>query len=102
MYIECPDLSKNKFISIYTNFGGETFRFIFRWNEYCDCCFLSIFDSEGNSIYTGDALVDRALIITDRRKIPPMKFLHKENLMVEPTAETIKDYVLYYENSSDK
>ncbi len=100
MYIECPDLSNNKFISIYTNFGDETYRMTFKWNEYCNCCFMSIFDSNGEEVNTGNALVAGAVILTDRRKIPTLYFLHKDNLSGEPTPETIKDYILYYENTA--
>lgn len=102
MYIECPDLSENKFVSIYVNFGEETFRITFKWNEYCNCCFMSIYDGEGNEVNTGNALVAGAIILTDQRILPTLYFLHKENLHLEPTAETIKDYILYYENSSGK
>lgn len=102
MYIECPDLSENKFVSIYVNFGEETFRITFKWNEYCNCCFMSIYDGEGNEVNTGNALVAGTIILTDQRILPTLYFLHKENLHLELTAETIKDYILYYENSSGK
>ena len=100
MYIECPDLTENKFVSIYVNFGDETYRMTFKWNEYCECCFMSIFDGEGNEVNTGNALVAGTIILTDRRKIPTLYFFHKDNLSKEPVAETMKDYILYYEDTS--
>ena len=96
MYLACPDLTDNKFVSYYTNFGNESFRFSFKWNEYCDCCFLSIYDNNGNDIITGIALTTKRKIITDNRILPSFTFMHKDGLTLEPTAETIKDYIIAY------
>lgn len=102
MFIQCPDLSKNKFVSMYVNFGTETIRMTFKWNSFCECCFMSMFDSNGNAVNTGNALVNRTVILTDRRKIPTMLFVHKDGLMVEPNVQTIKDFILYYEDTSEQ
>ena len=61
---------------------------------------MSIFDGEGNEVNTGNALVAGTIILTDRRKIPTLYFFHKDNLSKEPVAETMKDYILYYENTT--
>lgn len=102
MYIECPDLTENKFVSIYTNFKNETYRLTFKWNNFCGCCFLSIYDGQGNAVNTGNALVAGTIVSSDKRIMPDLYFFHKDNLRKEPTAETIKDYILYYEDTSAK
>ena len=94
MYLKCPDLTDNKFVSYYTNFNNESYRFTFKWNEYCNCCFLSIYDNDGNEISTGIALTTNRKIIN--KVLPTFTFLNKDGLNLEPTAETIKDYVLAY------
>lgn len=99
-YIECPDLTENKFVSFFTSIGKETFRLTFKWNEYCDCCFMSIYDSKGNSVKTGIGLTTKEIIYNDKRVLPDIYFRHKDNLSVEPTAETLKDYILLYEDTA--
>jgi hypothetical protein len=100
-YLECPDLTENKFVSFYTAFNSETYRLTFKWNEYCDCCFLSIYDSNGDRVDTGNALVANGKLVTDKRKIPTLYFRHKDGLTLEPTAETIGDYILIYEDTGE-
>lgn len=101
IYIECPDLSENKFVSFYTTIRNKTFKMSFKWNEYCDCCFMSIFDSDGNEIRTGIALCTDSVIHTDKRVLPEMAFVHKDGLTLSPTANSIKDYVILYEDTTE-
>lgn len=101
MYIACPDLSENKFISIFVTLKNAPYRLTFKWNEYCDCCFMSIFDSEGNPLNAGNALTTKCIIESDKRLLPDLYFRHKDNFSIEPTAETLKDFVLLYEDTTN-
>lgn len=94
MILECPDLTENKFVSYYASLGDSVFRFSFRWNDYCGCCFLDIYDGDGNAVRTGNALCANRLIKGDTRVLPDLCFIHKEGLALEPTQETLKDYAL--------
>lgn len=94
-YLECPDLSENKFVSFYSNLNNNVFRLSFKWNDYCECCFLDIYDNNGNEIKTGNALCTNRLIKGDTRILPIFYFAHKDGLNLEPTPETMKDYRLY-------
>ena len=96
MILECPDLSEDKFVSYYATVGDSIYRFSFRWNDYCDCCFLDIYDGDGNAVRTGNALCTNRVIKGDTRVLPDFCFIHKEGSGLEPTIDTIKDYVLAY------
>lgn len=96
MYLKCPDLSENKIVSYFTNINNNPYKFLFKWNEYCDCCFLSIYNNIGESILTGIALTVNRDIITDNRLLPSLKFVNQYGLNLEPTPETLKDYVFVY------
>lgn len=99
--IDCPDLKTNKFVSFYTQINGSVFKFLFKWNEFCECCFLSIYDSDGNEINTGNALVNSSVIDNDNRVLPNLFFFHKDGLTVEPTLETFNNYGLAYEDTAE-
>jgi hypothetical protein len=101
-YIDCPNLKENKFISFYTNINNKSFKFSFRWNEFCKCCFLSVFDSLGNQITTGNALTNKTRILTDKRILPHLVFIHKNMKNVEPTPSTLSDYRIIYEDTAAK
>lgn len=96
MYIQCPDMSENKNISIYTNFNDTSYKFQFKWNNYCDYCFLDIYDENGDAISTGNGLVGNTVILTDTRKIPILYFLNINGEEKIPTLETMKDFCIYY------
>lgn len=100
-YIECPDLTEKKFVSIFVNINKKNFRFAFRWNSYCDCCFLNIYDENGQPVNTGNALVAKRRIRGDKRILPFFYFTHKNNLLYNPRPETLKDYILLYEDTAE-
>lgn len=100
-YINCPDLADNKFVSLFTSINGITFRLTFKWNEYCNCCFMSIYDSDGGPVNTGIGLTTKSIIHNDKRVLPDIYFRHKEDLNLEPTAKTLKDYILLYEDTAE-
>lgn len=99
-YLECPDLGENKSVDFYATINGKMFRFAFNWNEYCGCCFLDIYDSKGVSVSTGNALCCNTVIRTDKRILPHLYIRHKDGLNLEPEISTIKDYRIYYEDTS--
>lgn len=100
MYIECPDLSEKRFVAFQTAISNNIFTFLFRWNEYCDCCFLTIQDYKGENIVSSVALTTNSCIFSDHRVLPQLKLSHKYGLTYEPTNETMKDYVLSYEDTA--
>lgn len=102
IYFNCPDLSENSFVSQYVSIGNKTFRFTFKWNEYCDCCFVSIYDADGNPINTGTAFTVNSYIHTDHRVLPTLFMAHSDSLAIRPTRETIKDYVIVYNDSTEQ
>lgn len=100
-YIECPDMTSNRFVSFYSNINGNTYRLSFRWNNYCNCCILNVYDSDGEMVNGGNFLVNRTVIGNDLRALPEIEIRHKEDLNLEPTPETMKDYVLIYEDTTE-
>lgn len=100
-YIDCPDLTENSFVSFFTNIKNKVFKLTFRWNEYCDCCFLNIVDGDNNNVSTGIPLCNKITIKRDLRVLPEITFKNKNDLNYEPTRETIKDYRLLYEDSEE-
>lgn len=101
MYIECPDLSENKKIAFQTAIKGSVFTFLFSWNDFCDCCFLDIFDNNGSRLYCGNALVLNSKIFTKKKELPDLYFFHKDMKPYEATPETMKDYIIYYEDTAE-
>lgn len=99
--LECPDLTVNKYVSFFTRIKDSVFRFTFKWNEYSDCCFMSIFDADGNEINTGNALCNGCIIHNDHRILPDIRFFHKDGLTLEPTSETLNNYGLAYEDTTE-
>lgn len=95
-YLQCPDLSENKIVSFYANINNENFKFLFKWSDYCNSCFLSIFDNNGEPVNTGNALCNKTIIKNDNRVLPNFLFTHKNGSGLEPTAETVKDYIIAY------
>lgn len=99
--IQCPDLSNDKFVSFYTNIRKTLFKITFKWNEYSECCYMSIYDADGNELTTGNALVNKCRIHNDNRVLPNFLFFHKDNLSIEPTLETFSNYGLAYEDTTN-
>lgn len=102
MYIECPDLTNDKKVSINTAINGSVFTFVFKWNEFCDCCFLDIYDNNNDRLYCGNALTTNSSIFTKKKVLPNLVFLHKDGSSFEPTPETMKDFILHYEDSTEQ
>lgn len=98
--IQCPDLRVSKFVSFYTKINNSVFKFTFKWNKYSDCCFMSIYDSDGKEVNTGNALCNGSRIHNDNRVLPDFVVFHKDGLTLEPTAQTISDYGLAYEDTA--
>ena len=94
MIINCPDTTENSFVSFFTNIKDNSFRFTFKWVD--DICYLSIFDNLGEPVNTGNALMVNSMIINDNRVLPNLVFVHSDGLMIPPTQETLKDYVIAY------
>jgi cell division protein FtsI/penicillin-binding protein 2 len=61
----------------------------------------TIYDSNGELVNGGNALTTKSIIHTDRRKVPTLYFRHEEDLSVEPTPETLKEYILAYEDTTE-
>ena len=101
-YIYFDGLSEeNKYIRYFIELNEETYVFIVRWNTYCNCAFLSIFDYNNNSIITSRALVNGLII---RNKNLPYNFIFTQvnDETYEPTLENIsKEFALVYETEED-
>lgn len=100
-YIEMPDLSEDRLVDFYTTINGKSYHFIVKWNEYCNCAILDIYDNKGNEVKTGTALNCNTVIGGDKREMPFLVFKHKDNSTIEPTPETFKDYWIFYENTTE-
>lgn len=85
----------------FINIGENTYIFTVRWNEYCDCAFLSINDYENNPIISGVALVNGLKI---RNNNLPYMFLFTQinGETYEPTIDNIaNEFVLVYEDGEE-
>lgn len=91
----------NQYVRYFIELKDETYVFIVRWNTYCNCAFLSIFDYNNNSIIEGIALVNNLKIRSD--KLPyVLEFMHLAGETYEPTIETIeKEFALVYDDESE-
>ena len=90
--------SETHYNRYFVTMGEETYIFVVRWSEYCDCAFLSIYDYNNNPIISGRALVNN-LIIRNNKLPYIFFFLQKNNETYEPTIDYIaSEFVLAYED----
>lgn len=94
MYFYLPDLSENGFIETSAKIKGNQFYFIFRWNEYCQCAFLKILDSERKTIVDDIACRSGLEINIDHRILPVLELKGSE---FPPLRETFKDYYIEWQ-----
>ena len=95
MIIQMPNLSEESFITNQVKIGDKTYSFTFRWNIYCDVCFLVV-KLNNEIILDETALVNYRSIDINHELLPKMLFRHKNNLFLEPIKETFNQYVIEY------
>lgn len=88
--------AENPSVNYFLELKENTYIFNVKWNNYCDCAFLSIYDYYNNPIITGKALVNNLKIRNN--KLPYVfYFTHINEETYEPTIDNIsKDFVLAY------
>ena len=94
MYFYLPDLTEHGFVETNCRIKGQQFYFVFRWNDYCDCAFIRILDSNRECILDDLACVVGLEIHIDERILPVLK-LKGENY--PPLKETFKDYYIEWQ-----
>jgi len=87
-----------KYIKFFVEIKENTYIFIVRWSNYCDCAFLSITDYEDNSIISGVALVNGLKIRT--KKLPYiLYFLQKNGETYEATLNNFaEEFLIIYDD----
>lgn len=101
-YISFEGLNfKNKYIRYFVTLKEETYIFIVRWSDYCECAFLTIKDYNDNDVISGRALTNNLKIRTN--KLPyVLYFVQKNNESYDPTIDTIeKEFILVYDDSEE-
>lgn len=91
MLFYLPDLSENGFVESPMQIKGKQFYFIFRWNNYCDCAFLKILDSERKTIVDDIACRNGLEINIDHRILPVLELKGGKFPLLR---ETFKDYYI--------
>ena len=97
-YIDLKDLNaKNPNVGLFVTLGDTDFIVKILWNDYAECAFLSIEDSNNEQIISGLALVNGLRIRNN--KLPYI--LHFEQIngeTYEPNIDIIGDeFMFYYE-----
>lgn len=89
-----PQHKNNRYFVV---FEENTYVFVVKWNDYCDCAFLSIYDYNNEPIISSRALTNNCII--RHNKLPHVfYFLQKNGETYEPTIKNIADeFVLAYE-----
>lgn len=93
--ISMPEMASKPFIEFEVDIKSKKFKFIVRWCNYCNTCFLIIM-LDDVVIVDDFALVVNSIILTDKRLLPNLTFKHKDNLTIEPIIDTFNDYVIEY------
>ena len=79
---------KHLYNQYFIDMNGETYSFVIRWSDYCQCAFLNILDSEDNAIVSGKALTNHLKIRNN--KIPHiLYFVNIYGNSYEPTIDNI-------------
>lgn len=96
--IKIGNMELSPFIKFTVTLDDRLFNFTVKWNEYAQCAFLWLYDSDMNPIVLGRALVNGLLIRTDRRLLPQdLRFVHLNGETYEPDLDTIgEDYGFIY------
>ena len=78
--------------------GENTFILNVKWNKYCDCATLSMYDYNNNPIIKGRALVNKLYIRNN--KLPYIFFFsQKDGKTYEPTLNNIaEEFLLFYDD----
>ena len=93
---------ENRYIRYFVEIKDETYIFTVRWNNYCNCAFLSISDYNNNPIISGIALVN-GLIIKNKNLPYNFVFIQINDETYEPTLENIsKEFALVYIDDEDR
>lgn len=102
MYIKCPDMTNDKKVAFNAVINNKVFLLRFHWNEYTNSCLLDIANVNDEILYAGNHLVTSSVLFTKRKDLPQIAFVHKSGYNYEATPETMKDFVLYYEDSTEQ
>lgn len=95
--LENFDLAHKNF-RYFATFDDDTYIFVVKWSDYCECAFLSIYDYNNNPIITGRALVNN-LVIRNNKLPHTFFFVNKNGETYEPTLKNIaEEFVLAYED----
>lgn len=90
--------SETHYNRYFVTFNENTFIFVVRWNDYCNCAFLSIYDYNNNPIIIGRALINN-LIIRNNKLPYVFYFVQKNGETYEPTIDNLaNEFVLAYED----
>ena len=97
-FIPLPDLNNNSIVNFNTDINNVMFDFSIRWNSFCSCAFLSIYDMDGNPIISSQALTTNSTIKADFRSFPKeLIFAHINGLNYEPEISNFhEEFVLAY------
>ena len=94
MLFYLPDLSEKGFIETGCKLKDNHYTFVFRWNNYCDCAFMKILDSDRNVIVEDIACTKGLVVRIDERVLPVLTLNGPD---FPPMRETFKDYYIEWE-----
>lgn len=94
MLFYLPDLTEKSFIETSCKIKDNQFYFVFRWNSYCECCFMKILDSDRNVLLDDTACTLGLVIKLDERVLPMLELKGGE---FPPIRETFKDYYIEWQ-----
>ena len=79
----------------------NTYVFIVRWIDYCNCAVLTIMDNDDNRIISSRALVNNLKIRTN--KLPyELYFMQVNQETYEPTLDIIEnEFALFYDDEEE-
>ena len=88
----------NTYMNYFITLKNNTYNFILRWSNYCNCAFLTINDTNGKPIISSIALVTNLKIRNN--KLPYLlAFLHKDSETYEPNLDNLSnEYYFMYDD----
>ena len=92
---------KKSYVRYFIVLKEKTYIFTLRWNDYCDCGFISIANYENNPIISNRALTNGLQIRNN--KLPYVLYFRQINgETYEPTIDNIStEFVLLYNDEAE-
>lgn len=93
---------QNSYNQYFVDLSDKNFVFTLRWNNYCQCAYLSISDFDDNLII-GDTALTNGTVIRSQEIPYALIFLPFNDKKYEPNIDNLtSEFALFYEDYSEE